>query len=456
MISVTSLSASHQNKTSPNIPIISDAKSSYRTFTFFSVKSKKKKMSSRLSKKRSGKKNNEREELVRKSKIPEAQRRFTYLFEIYDHDHLGTISADDFPVFVRALGLSPTNAKMEDLAAACRENSGDDFFLNSRVEAVLTPIVIDVMLNPNHELAPPSDELLQLALKALDLEHKGHLTESDFRAIIGANAEKMDGEEIEDAIAEAVDPQTGVIDFKRYAGKMAYNSKLSYRPKGMAQGEELIEVMPMISVTPNQSSPGEFSTSIESSEVSDNLKSSEEIPLTPNQFQSSPAEKEEEKSEPFPSSTSPAEEFPSAHQTTEEFPSAQQPAEPFPSAHQTTEEFPSAHQTTEEFPSAQQPAEPFPSATIEAFPSASQQGEAFPHAPTSFPTMAQSGRLEGATVRFATNLMGEQPQQEGEVSEMMPSLAAQLTDTPPREPTPGETVNPRNNQFENITEPSQE
>ena len=427
MISVTSLSASHQNKTSPNIPIISDAKSSYRTFTFFSVKSKKKKkMSSRLSKKRSGKKNNEREELVRKSKIPEAQRRFTYLFEIYDHDHLGTISADDFPVFVRALGLSPTNAKMEDLAAACRENSGDDFFLNSRVEAVLTPIVIDVMLNPNHELAPPSDELLQLALKALDLEHKGHLTESDFRAIIGANAEKMDGEEIEDAIAEAVDPQTGVIDFKRYAGKMAYNSKLSYRPKGMAPGEELIEVMPMISVTPNQSSPGEFSTSIESSEVSDNLKSSEEMPLTPNQFQSSPAEKEEEKSEPFPSSTSPA------------------------------EEFPSAHQTTEEFPSAQQPAEPFPSATIEAFPSASQQGEAFPHAPTSFPTMAQSGRLEGATVRFATNLMGEQPQQEGEVSEMMPSLAAQLTDTPPREPTPGETVNPRNNQFENITEPSQE
>ena len=173
----------------------------------------------------------EEEENLKKQKLPEVLQRFNFLYEIYDQEALGTISEDDFPFFVRSLGLFPSNAKLKELADQCREKEDDQFFVNSKLEEVLTPLVIDVLLNPNSELAPPSEELLQKALLSLDLEHKGHLTEADFRAILANNGEKFDPDELEPTLDEAINPVTGVIDLKRYAGRLLHNSKLTYIPR---------------------------------------------------------------------------------------------------------------------------------------------------------------------------------------------------------------------------------
>ena len=173
----------------------------------------------------------EEEENLRKQKLPEVLKRFNFLYEIYDQEATGSISDEDFPYFVRSLGLCPTNAKLRELADQCRDSDGNSFYSTSRMEAVLTPLVVEVMLNPNSELAPPSEEQLKLALRSLDLEHKGHLTEGDFRTLLSNNGEKLDPDELEPAVDEAVNPATGVVDLDRYAGRLLNNSKLSYVPR---------------------------------------------------------------------------------------------------------------------------------------------------------------------------------------------------------------------------------
>lgn len=173
----------------------------------------------------------EEEENLRKQKLPEVLRRFNYLYEIYDQEATGSISEEDFPYFVRSLGLCPTNAKLRELANQCRANEGDADYKIVKIEEVLTPLVVEVLLNPNSELAPPSEEQLRTALRSLDLEHKGHLTEGDFRTLLSSNGEKLDPDELEPAVDEAVNPATGVVDLDRYAGRLLNNSKLTYVPR---------------------------------------------------------------------------------------------------------------------------------------------------------------------------------------------------------------------------------
>jgi Ca2+-binding EF-hand superfamily protein len=172
----------------------------------------------------------EEEEALRKQKIPEVMARFSYLYGIYsvaekDEEH-EVISEEDFPQFVRSLGLFPTNAKLREIGDLCREEEGASCYYAPKLEAVLAPLVIDAMLNPNSELAPPSEDVLLTALKSLDLEHKGHLTEGDFRTLLSNNGEKLDPDELEPAVDEAVNPATGVVDLERYAGRLLYNSKI--------------------------------------------------------------------------------------------------------------------------------------------------------------------------------------------------------------------------------------
>lgn len=170
------------------------------------------------------------EENLRKQKIPEVLARFEELYTVYStaekDDPQEVITEEDFPHFVRSLGIYPTNAKLREIAEQCREEEGATCFFGQKLEEVLTPLVIEAMLNPTSELAPPSEEQLLLALKSLDLEHKGHLTEGDFRTLLSNNGEKLDPDELEPAVDEAVNPATGVVDLDRYAGRLLYNSKI--------------------------------------------------------------------------------------------------------------------------------------------------------------------------------------------------------------------------------------
>ncbi|KAH0795006.1 EF hand family protein [Histomonas meleagridis] len=168
----------------------------------------------------------EEEERIKSQNLPEVRKRFEYLYSIYDSDDTGSINEEDFPNFVRSLGLYATNAQINKLSNLCKEEENGAYYPSSKLEEVLTPLIIDAMLNPSSDYAAPSEEQLALALKSLDLEHKGHLTESDFRTIMSNNGEKLDSDELEQAFDEAVNPVTGVIDLDRYTGRLLYNSKL--------------------------------------------------------------------------------------------------------------------------------------------------------------------------------------------------------------------------------------
>ena len=142
----------------------------------------------------------EEEDIIRQQKVEEVKRRFDYLYEIYDPDDSGAIPEEHFGNFVRSLGLYPTNAKLKELSSICREEEGQAFFNAQKLETELIPLVIEAMLEPNSELAAPSEEMLLMALKSLDVEHKGHLTEGDFRTILSSNGEKLDPVELQPAV----------------------------------------------------------------------------------------------------------------------------------------------------------------------------------------------------------------------------------------------------------------
>lgn len=174
-----------------------------------------------------GKKGNkEEEELIKQQHAGEVIERFKSLYEVYDPDATGTINDDDFGDFVRSLGLFPTNAKLKELSAMCREDESETYYNCSKLEQVLAPLVIEAMLIPTSDLAPPTEEQLILALKSLDSDHKGHLTEGDFRTLLSSNGEKLDPDEIEPAVDEALNPRTGVVDLEQYASRLLYNNKL--------------------------------------------------------------------------------------------------------------------------------------------------------------------------------------------------------------------------------------
>lgn len=184
------------------------------------------KSSKKSSKKGKNKAKTEEEELIRQQKADTVIERFKTLYQIYDQDETGSIGEDDFGDFVRSLGLYPTNAKLKELADECKEEGADGCYPTTKLESVLAPLVVEAILNPTSELAPPSEEQLLLALKSLDLDHKGHLAEGDFRTLLSTNGEKLDPEELEPAVDEAVNPATGVVDLERYASRLLYNSKL--------------------------------------------------------------------------------------------------------------------------------------------------------------------------------------------------------------------------------------
>lgn len=177
-------------------------------------------------KKGKGKGNKEENNVFFEQKKAQVKEMLKTLYAIYDPDETETIKEEDFNDFVRSLGLYPTNAKLKEIAAQCREDETNTFFNCPKLESVLIPLVIDAMINPNSELAPPSEEKLLLALKSLDLEHKGHLTEGDFRTILSSNGEKLDPDELDPAVEEAVNPATGVVNLEIYAGHLLYNAKI--------------------------------------------------------------------------------------------------------------------------------------------------------------------------------------------------------------------------------------
>lgn len=173
-----------------------------------------------------GKGKQEEEDAIRLSYEPEVIKRFQTLYEIYDEDDTESIKEEDFNFFVRSLGLCPTNAKLKELAAQCREDESQTFFTRQKLEEVLKPLVIESIVNPEFELSPPTEEQLILALKSLDLEHHGHLKEGDFRTILSSNGEKFDPDELDKAAEKALISNTGVVDLEAYAGKLLYSDKL--------------------------------------------------------------------------------------------------------------------------------------------------------------------------------------------------------------------------------------
>jgi Ca2+-binding EF-hand superfamily protein len=172
----------------------------------------------------------EEEEALRKQKAPIVRERFDNLYAVYSiaekDDPHEIISEEDLPHFIRSLGIYPTNARLREIIELVKDEEAPNCYFAPKLEEVLTPLIIEAMLNPTSDLAPPSEEALLLALKSLDLEHKGHLTEGDFRTLLSNNGEKLDPDELEPAVDEAVNPATGVVDIDRYAGRLLYNAKL--------------------------------------------------------------------------------------------------------------------------------------------------------------------------------------------------------------------------------------
>lgn len=168
----------------------------------------------------------EEEELIRQQHVDGVRARFESLYDVYDPDDAGSINDEDFADFVRSLGLYPTNERLNELAHQCKDDETLTFFTTAKLEEVLIPLVIDAILNPTSDMAPPAEDEVMMALRSLDLEHKGHLTEGDFRTLLTNHGERLDPDELERAVEEAVNPATGVVDLDRYAGRLLYNSKL--------------------------------------------------------------------------------------------------------------------------------------------------------------------------------------------------------------------------------------
>jgi Ca2+-binding EF-hand superfamily protein len=130
------------------------------------------------------------------------------------------VDIKEVPTLVRALGVNPSPAQLDELAQAIvaaqgPEQSGPLFPVDA-LEAVVATFLVDKAA----ELARDNYLLLLRAFKAFDPENRGYLEWDAFRDVVVGKGDALSDAEAK-AMAEAAGDGTGRVFYEDYARALA-------------------------------------------------------------------------------------------------------------------------------------------------------------------------------------------------------------------------------------------
>ncbi|KAK0737756.1 hypothetical protein B0T18DRAFT_233863 [Schizothecium vesticola] len=140
---------------------------------------------------------------------PDQVEQFRQVFDVFDKDHTGDITASELGAVMKELGLNPSDAELEDLV-----NEAD---LNK--DGV---ICFDEFLNLMSQTVKETDTEQELvnAFRVFDKDNSGTISTEELRNVLRSLGENLTDAELDEMIKLADKNGDGHIDYQEFASIM--------------------------------------------------------------------------------------------------------------------------------------------------------------------------------------------------------------------------------------------
>eukprot|EP00187_Rhodella_violacea_P007085 CAMPEP_0174884934 /NCGR_PEP_ID=MMETSP0167-20121228/345_1 /TAXON_ID=38298 /ORGANISM="Rhodella maculata, Strain CCMP736" /LENGTH=146 /DNA_ID=CAMNT_0016120421 /DNA_START=81 /DNA_END=521 /DNA_ORIENTATION=- len=137
---------------------------------------------------------------------PEMEEDFLEAFNLFDRDADGQIAMEELGTVMRAVGQTPTNAKVKAIVSEYSEKSFD------------FKMFMEIM-KKHMEPAISTDQICE-AFKVFDKDGSGKVSAKEIRHILTTVGEKLTEQEADDMLKDANIDSNGLIDYKEFAKKL--------------------------------------------------------------------------------------------------------------------------------------------------------------------------------------------------------------------------------------------
>ncbi|KAM7343189.1 dynein regulatory complex protein 8-like isoform 1-T1 [Cochliomyia hominivorax] len=149
----------------------------------------------------------------------ELEKRISDAFCIFDHHGDKTIDVREVGTVLRFLGCVPTEQEINEIITATETE-------DSSGEVHLTRFLPHVsQLLAEHKMEPAEPEKLLEAFHVLDPENRGTLTKDYLSKLMMEEGEPFTQEELDEMMAVAIDPLTGLIPYEFYLNQLMHRPK---------------------------------------------------------------------------------------------------------------------------------------------------------------------------------------------------------------------------------------